>query len=343
MANKTFIVIGNGFSINIVDILGKNNEIDLRNLFSKGDEVVWPDNNEHGFLSRKYCNSLWTLGARTTMTKEESNKFIGDIITCLNVFNYAALNNQSLTDHGNKDNIYISAHNELSTYFRNLFIYYNLKIHDYDLNKKINDIPLITYIKNEIDNNKEIIIITYNYDIFLERLLRLARIPFYIAGINRKSKSKVEIIKPHGSISFVSKKEPIQGKNFEIKSTFDSVVTSKNELKLDYNVKVDKSLVNAIIPPAGDSNRLNKGWAYDMRKAIKDQITISGEKDNLVIYGLSYDHVDRIELDEIITTINPNVNVRYVNPDPTRTFDIVLGSIFKNYIQIKDAKMLLEV
>ena len=74
--SKIYIALGNGFSINLIELLGKEKVIDLRNLFSQGDNVPWPDNNEKGFLSRKYCNNLWTLGARTTMTQSESNTFI---------------------------------------------------------------------------------------------------------------------------------------------------------------------------------------------------------------------------------------------------------------------------
>ena len=133
MSNKTIIVLGNGFSIGLIEELCISDQVDLKNLFSKGDEVSWPDNNEKGFLSRKYCENLWTLGARTNMTADESSKFISDIITCLNVFNFASENAESSVEFLNPENIYIKAHNELSTYLRNLFIYYNSLVSDIDL------------------------------------------------------------------------------------------------------------------------------------------------------------------------------------------------------------------
>ena len=319
-------------------MLDKNDVIDLKNLFSQGDQVPWPDNNEKGFLSRKYCKNLWTLGARTTMTQNESNTFINNIITCLNVFNFAANNNSSLIDCKNDENIYIAAHNELSTYLRNLFIYYNSLVTDDELIKIIEYIPLIKYIKSEKNKGNNIYITTYNYDIFLERILRLSNIPFNVVGFERKN-TKIQILKPHGSISFISKKSTI-GKNFEIKRTFDSVSIDVNELTIDYNLEKDISLVNAIIPPAGDTNRLNIGWGKSIREELIKRIEFSNEKDTLIIFGLSYDHVDRFEIDEIITSISPDINIKYINPFPSVTLDAVLSSIFKNYIHLKNSNQM---
>ena len=41
--NKTiYFIIGNGFSINLVEKLGLEKKIYLQNLFAKGDELFWP-------------------------------------------------------------------------------------------------------------------------------------------------------------------------------------------------------------------------------------------------------------------------------------------------------------
>ena len=49
MMGNAYIVLGNGFSIDLVQKMGKNEEIDLVNLFSKGEHVLYPPNNR-GFL-----------------------------------------------------------------------------------------------------------------------------------------------------------------------------------------------------------------------------------------------------------------------------------------------------
>ena len=332
-----YIILGNGFSINIVNKLGLDEEIDLQNLFSKGDEVRWPGEISGGFLSKKHCNNLWTLGARTTMNRIEANQFIVDLITCFNVYNTAQILTPSFRTE--KTNIYKEAHNELSTYLKHLFMYYNTKITDDDL-QSLKETPIMDVIKKEKSEGNDIVIITYNYDIFLERLLKLNGISFGVYGFSRSIREKVKVLKPHGSISFVSKVLNPVGKKFDIKDTFDSMEMAITSLKLDYRLIDDRSLINAIIPPAGDANRLASGWAKYMREKLRDEIKSSSSEDELIIYGVSYDYVDRIEIDEILTTINSEIDVKYINPYPSRTLEMVLGSIFKNYVHLKSADLL---
>lgn len=336
--NKTiYFIIGNGFSINLVEKLGLEKKIDLQNLFAKGDEVLWPGDISGGFLSKKYCNNLWTLGARTTMSNIEANQFIADLITCYNVYNTAQIITPSF--RAEKANIYKEAHNELSTYLKHLFIYYNSKISDKVL-KELSKTPVMDLIRSEKAKGSNIVIITYNYDIFLERLLQLNGIRFGVYGFSRSMKDKVRVLKPHGSISFVSKRLNPIGKKFDIKDTFDSMEMPITSLKLDYLLIDDRSLINAIIPPAGDANRLAIGWTKYLRSKLKEEIAISSPEDELIIYGLSYDYVDRMEIDEILTTINSEIEVKYVDPYPSKTLGMVLGSIFKNYIHLKSADLL---
>lgn len=338
MSKKIYIILGNGFSINLVNKLGLEQYIDLQNLFAKGDEVQWPGEEGGGFLSKKHCNNLWTLGARTTMDKGEANQFIADLITCYNVYNTAQMITPSFRSI--TSNIYREAHNELSTYLKHLFMYYNSKISDAEL-KALSYTPIIDLIQNEIGKGSSIVIITYNYDVFLERLLKLKGISFGVYGFSNNMKdNNVKILKPHGSISFTSKKLNPVGKKFDIKDTFNSMEMPITHLKLDYKLQEDRSLINAIIPPAGDANRLAGGWVKYIRSKLKEEIDISSSEDELIIYGLSYDYVDRIEIDEILTTINSGIDVKYINPYPSRTLEMVIGSIFENYIHLKSADFL---
>lgn len=50
MMGNAYIVLGNGFSIDLVQKMGKNEEIDLVNLFSKGEHVLYPKTNNRGVL-----------------------------------------------------------------------------------------------------------------------------------------------------------------------------------------------------------------------------------------------------------------------------------------------------
>ena len=132
MGNTSYILIGNGFTLNLLGNINDETirkQIDLKNLFSKGDMVKWPNSNERGFLSRKYCPDLWLLGARPTMQQEEAYNLINDIITCMNVYSLKKLDNSNVAISEN-DNVYIRAYDQLCTYLKNLFIYYNNKVDD---------------------------------------------------------------------------------------------------------------------------------------------------------------------------------------------------------------------
>ena len=83
--NTHLFIIGNGFSINLINKLGMQDSIDLVNLFRIGDRVMHPDDKTSCFLSRKYCPDLWGLGAKSTLSAQESNNLIRDIITSMNV------------------------------------------------------------------------------------------------------------------------------------------------------------------------------------------------------------------------------------------------------------------
>lgn len=61
---NVFILLGNGFSIDMMKTIGKSDEINLNNLFACGADVPWPETEMPGFLSFQNCPNLWTLGAR---------------------------------------------------------------------------------------------------------------------------------------------------------------------------------------------------------------------------------------------------------------------------------------
>ena len=48
--------------------------------------------------------------------------------------------------------------------------------------------------------------------------------------------------------------------------------------------------------------------------------------------GISYWHVDRREIDEVLINLNPETEFIYINPVPPRDLNAVLISIFSNYV-----------
>lgn len=332
-----YIVIGNGFSIDIIEKIGKSQDIDLINLFSKSDLVPWPDKKIECFLSKKHCPELWLLGARATVSKEKALSLIDDIITSMNA--YYLYDKDSDRTMETKRSPYYLAYCQLVSYLKNLFIYYNSRISDDELREYIGrKIGFIEYIIKIISKNNKLRIITYNYDILLERILTLCNIEYKIAGFDSFSiTDSLVIFKPHGSISFVSKLKRDKSQSYNIiKDPNDSMNMKIDEMEIDMRIENDISNINPIIPPAGDANRVPDGWSVDINEKLRECIKNSKSEDELIIYGISYGHVDRNEIDKIITTLPYKIDVKYINPYPSSTFDMVLGSIFENYSHYKD-------
>lgn len=200
---------------------------------------------------------------------------------------------------------------------------------------------LINYIKNCLDQDCLIRIITYNYDVLLERLLIESNIDFKTAGFEPTDDDEPLIImKPHGSISFVTKnKRPCSQLYNAIRDPFDNNRVNIDDLYVSIDVSQDESIINAIIPPAGDANRIAKGWSKEIDRRVNQCIKEATELDKFIILGISYNHVDRNELDRIITALPFNIDVSYINPFPSSTLDMVLGSIFNNYSHYKSLSL----
>ncbi|WP_264537062.1 SIR2 family protein [Flavobacterium sp. N1736] len=328
-----FILLGNGFTIDLINHLKNkiDSGINVSNLFSNGELVNWPGNDKPGFLSYRYCPNLWTLGARPNMSNEDAINLIEDIITCANILH---------KNNTKPANIYIKAYKELVTYLQALFVYYDKQI---DINKlDFSDWPWFKYL-NELYNSTDvdkIHIVTFNYDILLERILKKSNIHFDIAKLDDQSK-KIKIYKPHGSISF-SHRVKKQKEAFAIRYDSDSNDGEISEFKIEYNNIDALNSVNAIIPPAGDSSRLDFKWAKEIRDNAKEVAKSLNKNDELIICGLSYWHVDRLEIDSILTSINPEIDeVKVINPYTPKVFNAIITTLFDKVIFYNNSKPLI--
>ena len=334
-----FLILGNGFTIDFINHIKKTNEIDVCNLFRFGECVPWPSDERKGFFSYKHCPNLWNLGGRTYMDTKECLILIEDIITCANMLkDKNALPNVP-------QRIYLCAYKELAQYLKALFIYYDKKI-SYKTAKTKNNCQEWTWFKyismmqkrSDID---KIHIITFNYDVWLERILTKFKIDFNISGFETKD-CKIQIYKPHGSISFQSKTE--MGKDtYKINYDFDIPNDGIDQFEIKYEDMSAFGSFNALIPPAGDSNRMaGCKWADTIRKSIDNALATVKEEDELILCGISYWHVDRSELDHYLCKIPMDIsNVSVINPAPPRALNAVLTTYFNNVINYTDSKHLI--
>ncbi len=231
--------------------------------------------------------------------------------------------------------IYLKAYCELIAYIQQLFSYYNDEIKDEQLSEfiqKYSGWKWKDFLNQLLDTYDEAIFVTYNYDIWLERLLQQQRMEFSIFGLEN-TKKKIQIIKPHGSISFVPMQyeKPVQiNYNLNIDGEMDL-----KKFKIAYS-GLCNYVTGAIIPPSGDSARLelSTSWAKMIREeAIRSakQIAVS-EKNDIILCGISYWYMDRHEIDELLVNLNHKSNLVFINPSPPRDLNAVLSSIFENYI-----------
>lgn len=339
MNTKEIVIItGNGFTIDLMYKIQRDCDINMSNLFANGDKVQWPADGEPGFLSYNHCPELWTLGARPNMDDGAAAKLIDDIITCANV----SVSSAHPAIHSESSNVYIKAYHELVSYLKYLFIHYNSKVSDDDLRKAIDGqwgwSELLKHL-NESHNISSVTIITYNYDIFLERILHIMGLPFQMVGFDSDRK-KIRIIKPHGSISFRSHKK-LSKDIFSIKYNRDSLGGSIEDIEVDENVNYESvSSINTMIPPAGESGRYNLSWSKSLRDEVASAVKMLEESDEIIFGGLSYCFVDRQEIDKILTSIKPEVYIKNVNPSINNTFGAVISSLFQHYTQYTKSDVL---
>lgn len=354
-SRKAFIILGNGFTIDFLNHYKNTidekitDKIDVCNLFRLGDRIKSPWDKKPGFLSYKTCQNLWTLGARPGNTIEESNSLIEEIITCANMyFDFASEPGLENVRSPMKDSldgkIYLKAYLELIVYFHHLFSHYNSSISDQALKlflareKNWGWLDFFGNISNK--QYDKITIVTYNYDLWLERILRALNVPFFISEFEDKIDGAVEIVKPHGSISFVPK--GIMNSTYGIKYDLNNYVSDIEQLTLEYG-GLERYYRGALIPPAGDSSRFMTvaPWSHKLRLRASNMAREVGGDDvqraDVVLCGISYWHVDRREIDALLLNMNQDVEFTFINPRPPRDLNAVLTSIFKNYIHQNSA------
>jgi hypothetical protein len=187
-------------------------------------------------------------------------------------------------------------------------------------------------------NYEKIIIVCYNYDIFLERLLKNLDIDFTVTGFE-ETNHKFELIKPHGSISFRHNRD-VDNALFEIRYNQISSEGNLSDLIVNYNDTNKHTIINPMIPPAGDSSRFDFDWSGKLRGFAKEKAGKLISHDECIICGLSYWHVDRNEIDELLLSMDSEINIKSVNPSPNPTLNAVISSIFKNYINYTDSEQI---
>lgn len=333
--SRIALLIGNGFSIDLVKTLKIEDKINLSNLFAQGENVLWPADDKPPFLSYKHCPNLWTLGAKPNIDAVSATELIQEIITCANLF-------QQITISEKK--IHIDAYKELESYLMSLFISYT----------RLADIPSLgdaelkdwgwrKYLEKVRDDKgvEHVDVISLNYDIWLEQLLKNWSIDYSVAAFEPDS-HKFRIYKPHGSIGFRSKKR-MDKAAYAINYLNKSIDLSTDEFEIDLSSLDGLNMTNAMIPPAGDSTRFSLQWAKDQKNLAEESIKALRKGDKLIICGVSYWPVDRNEIDTYLVNVSSEVDVYMINPNPPKDLVAVLMTLFSKLSIFSNSNNLVKI
>jgi hypothetical protein len=329
---RILIITGNGLSLSL---LNKHpvNGVDLSNLFVKGCNVSWPADESPGFLSFEHCPNLWALGAKPHVDRNTGYSVIEKIITAVNA---CCLADPTTLNKG----IYLNAYKELVAYLRYLFVHYDDLMIAADFYKKSADSDIIQWFNNNANNtNVEAIdCVTFNYDVIFERCMQEIGVPFDIPKLEDTG-HKIRLYKPHGSISFCSKAVADRSA-FSIKYDTQFVEGGLEDIAVRYDNLGENYPVVGILPPAGESERYRHRWIKQIWDAASEAVQRIDSGDLVIIYGLSYWHVDRKEIDNLLARVSRGARVVMINPHPSDHLDAVCCSLFQNYQSYEDASHL---
>lgn len=311
--------------------------VDLSNLFVTGCEVTWPATGMPGFLSYEHCPNLWALGARQTASAQSGYEVIEQIITAVNA---CCLADPSTLDDG----IYIRAYKELVAYLRYLFVHYDSRLQGEGFFKKAAVFEPIDWLLHAAGDAaiSGIDIVNFNYDAILERALQENKIGFSIPLLAPDSSAKIRIHKPHGSITFCSK-TAVDKSSFMINYSSPFTEGGIDDLEVRYD-GLDQNFPRVgILPPAGESERYKHRWIRQIwDKAIESAKQLD-QNDIVIVYGISYWHVDRKEIDLLLGNVSRKARVVSINPRPNPHFEAVCCSLFKSYHSYSNAKQLMRM
>lgn len=340
MGKKIAVILGNGFTIDFIRYISKydasiGDRVNVDNLFRDGGVLKWPLDGRPGFLSYKHCPYLWAAGARSYLSAGEALEILERIVTCANV--YSLKRTETISDK--TGNGFLQAYKELISYLKYLFVHYNSEVGDIP-NQAVEWSWSKFFLQLQNDPGiEEVVLVSYNYDIWLERILDLLEIPFSMPLLDQNNGSKFHIFKPHGSISYQHKKA-LPKDSFSINYNSFFVDCPISDIKVDYTELDRHTPVSFIIPPAGEAGRSSSTWAQSIRNECRSRIANFSHGDIGIICGLSYWHVDRAEIDTLLNSMNSDMDILHLNPSPSQTLDAVLNSLFSNYTHLSSSSLL---
>ncbi len=173
-------------------------------------------------------------------------------------------------------------------------------------------------------------IVSFNYDLLLERTLSNLKIQFFRMGSN-ESKEGIPIIKPHGSIDYDIPPRAINIQS-EYRLNCTTFLNDAQEVHVITNRDMQIARIEAdIIPPTKHNYQSNLSWIKTPNLIYEKTFSLS--VDTIIVVGLSYWDVDRPEIDYYLQCMHKSTKVIYTeNPSfPNHDFKQKLKSLGLEY------------
>lgn len=280
MIKDTLIIIGNGFTISLLNGSGINSSKPLSNFGCKSIEI----------------DCISKMSGLESIIEEGREKFPNDDFK---VFEFL------INKYSNENNL---EYDKLC-FMRRYIAYAYSKLY-------IEGIQYINYSEWQwtewFKKNKERIcgIYNLNYDLFLEKLLKFLSIPHYrVATLSEKISKDIDVLKymipiykPHGSIDFDAHKNFIQASEEVIWNT----ITNRNQFSVDNFYHIGEVHENELlkprvevdlIPPNSTNIYRDLLWIKNIYNQIKYDIK---NIKNIICFGFSYSVFDQAEFNEIL-------------------------------------------
>lgn len=178
------------------------------------------------------------------------------------------------------------------------------------------NLPNWRWVKWLSRNHKHLhIAISFNYDLILEKSLKLSKIKYYRIGTNEVPKG-IPIIKPHGSLDFDL---PDGGISISVENRW-KITTSLNQVNGHVKV-IPKSewmlprIEADIIPPSQHNYQLKLNWVVNGFNQYA-RIKYRNDIDAFVIVGHSYRQEDRPEIDFFLEKLKKTTKIFIIDPYP---------------------------
>jgi hypothetical protein len=171
-------------------------------------------------------------------------------------------------------------------------------------------------------------VVSLNYDLTLERVLRQVGIPYYASAI-RGEAGEVHLFKPHGSLDYGWPQWLIeQAADWSEATGVDLWELQNNYYERLSPQQLGSRRVSCDIVLPSDYNRIRHyGVIKDGYDDIKRRCASLKE---LAIIGVSYWPCDRPELDDITDSTPSNCNIVLYNPKPSQEWKDRLAAYQRN-------------